>query len=68
MKANEGIDYIQKRLFDFNNRLDDIILKNKQLGGFRGFGSNIENSNNSNSRIDNRESEDQIKSLKGQIQ
>lgn len=43
LKASEGIDYIQKRLFDFNSRLDDMISKNKQLNG-RGFGSNIENS------------------------
>lgn len=39
-KASEGIDYIQKRLFDFNSRLDEMIARNKQISS-RGFGSNI---------------------------
>lgn len=39
-RASEGIDYIQKRLFDFNSRLDEMIAKNKQING-RGFGSSI---------------------------
>jgi hypothetical protein len=28
-RASEGIDYIQKRLFDFNYKLDKMIVKNK---------------------------------------
>lgn len=28
-RASEGIDYIQKRLFDFNSKLDKMIIKNR---------------------------------------
>lgn len=30
-KGSEGIDYIQKRLFEFNSKIDDMIKKNREL-------------------------------------
>lgn len=57
-RASEGIDYIQKRLFDFNSKLDTMIVKNRELND-RGFGSNIENwqGNSQNNQV-NRAYED----------
>jgi chromosome segregation ATPase len=39
VRASEGIDYIQKRLFEFNSKIDDIIVKNREISS-REFGSN----------------------------
>ena len=30
-KGSEGINYIQKRLFDFNSKLDDMIMQNREI-------------------------------------
>jgi hypothetical protein len=69
MRASEGIDYIQKRLFEFNSKIDDIIVKNREINS-QEFGSNRENVNqfSRQRQINNRESEDQIKTLKAQVQ
>jgi putative transposon-encoded protein len=66
-KQSESIEYIQKRLFEFNCKIDDIIVKNRQIGN-REFGANRENVNMELRQSTIREHEEQINSLKSQVQ
>lgn len=47
-KGSEGINYIQRRLFDFNSKLDEMILQNRELNE----NSSIHNRSLSSSRND----------------